>query len=66
MSLYSFLQLDRFHGMGYFPVLLLGKHVKGKLVAEIKYSLDFQLPPSLEQSLKQAFEALMQCEYHSS
>lgn len=62
--MFSF-QLDRFSGLGYFPVLIIGKEFEGKVVAEIKYSLDFQLPPPLEKSLMDTFETILRSKYCS-
>ena len=61
-----FFQLDRLSGLGYLPILILGKEVGVTVVADIKYSLDFQLPPSLEKSLKDAVETILRSKYYSA
>ncbi|KAK7910505.1 hypothetical protein WMY93_015189 [Mugilogobius chulae] len=55
--------LDRFYCMGYYLILLLGKKKKGKLAAEVLYSLGFKVPPPIESRLLKAFEAVIQLSF---
>ena len=47
--------------MGYnLPILLVAKEHKGRIVADIRTPLDFNLPKRLENSLKQAYQTIVQ------
>ena len=52
-------QLDSLSCLGFFPILVIGKNCKGRIVAEFKYSLDFKLPEDLEDKLKKVFENIL-------
>ncbi|CAL8357426.1 unnamed protein product [Gadus morhua 'NCC'] len=51
--------LDSLSCLGFFPILVIGKNCKGRIVAEVKYSLDFKLPEDLEDKLKKVFENIL-------
>ncbi|CAL8340131.1 unnamed protein product [Boreogadus saida] len=52
-------QLDSLSCLGLFPILMIGKNCKGRIVEEFKYSLDFELPEDLEDKLKNVFENIL-------
>ncbi|KAK0134003.1 Zinc metalloprotease ZmpB [Merluccius polli] len=52
-------QLDSLSCLGFFPILMIGKEYRGRIVAELKYSLDFKLPEDLEDKLKKSYETIL-------
>ncbi|KAL1276183.1 hypothetical protein QQF64_035806 [Cirrhinus molitorella] len=59
----SHLLLDKLAALDFFPILLLGKKLKGSLVADVILGGDYLLDPDLLQRVKMMYEAVLKIHF---